>query len=84
MPCISWKVGKGGRISFWSDQWIEGGLLKNQFPQIYNIDQNKVAKICEYYVDVGGGRRVWQVLISRNLKDWELNEYERPIAVISI
>lgn len=68
-PCIRSKVGRGDKISFLNDQWTDGGVLKDQFPWIYSIAQNKGVKICDCYVDVGGGMRDWHVLISRNLND---------------
>lgn len=42
-----WNVGRGNIIRFWEDQWVEGGLLKDQFPQIYDIAQNKGVGVCD-------------------------------------
>lgn len=52
-------------------------LLKVPFPQIFNISQNRGAKICDCFIGAPGGEGEWQVLVSRNLNDWEISEYEK-------
>lgn len=39
--CITWKFGRGNRIKFWLDDWLEGGCLMIWFPSIFAIAQSK-------------------------------------------
>lgn len=81
---ICWSKGRGYRIRLWEDQWIEGGLLKDQFLQIYDIAQNKGVQVCDCFVREVDDGEIWQVLVYRNLNDWELNEYEKLMRALSI
>lgn len=48
LECVKWKIGRGNRIHFWDDVWIEEGSLKNLFPRKYVIAQRKnmMVKCC--------------------------------------
>lgn len=49
-----WKVGKGDKIRFWLDDWMDVDRLKDQFPNIcaFNISRNMV--VVEAYEEVSG------------------------------
>lgn len=47
----------------------------NQFPQIFVIAQAKNMFVEEAYGE-GNDRREWSVNVTRNLNDWEIEEYE--------
>lgn len=44
---ISFKIGDGQRISFWTDKWAVDQLLRVKFPQPFQICSNKEGKIGE-------------------------------------
>lgn len=29
LECVRWKLGRGSKIRFWLDEWIEGGSFKD-------------------------------------------------------
>lgn len=36
---LRWKAGRGNKIRFWKDAWIDNVALLNRFPRIYSIVQ---------------------------------------------
>ncbi|RVW23310.1 putative ribonuclease H protein [Vitis vinifera] len=46
---IKFKVGKGTRIKFWSDQWCGNERLSHAFPQLYEMAVNKNATVNEMW-----------------------------------
>lgn len=83
MKCISWKVGRGNRLNFWTDNWLEGGSLMSQFPQIYLIAQNKEISICDCLDGVIGEEGEWQVVVTRNLSDWKVSVCGKLLGILS-
>lgn len=55
--------------------------LKDTFPRIYAVARNK-ERVKKAYEAVGGGW-AWNVLIKRNLQDWELEEYVNLLLCLS-
>lgn len=82
--CTWWKVGKSDRVTLWHDSWLVDGTLRDQYPQIFVISQQKDILISHAFWDLGGGERVWQITILRNLSDWEINEYEKLLSTLSL
>ncbi|GKV40362.1 hypothetical protein SLEP1_g48017 [Rubroshorea leprosula] len=41
------RVGNGGSIKFWWDNWCEGGQLANRFPRLYLLSAGKDYKISQ-------------------------------------
>lgn len=80
--CIRWRLGRGNRIDFWLDGWVVGGSLKRQFPRIYAIAQPKNMLIEDAYREKNGSRE-WIINVNRNLNDWEVEEYEATLQLLS-
>lgn len=76
LNCIRWKVGKGDRLNFWKDNWMEGGSLMSQFPQIYSIALNREARISDYHYGEIGAEGEWQVEMTRTLMTGKLVSLE--------
>lgn len=38
---ISFKIGKGSRINFWEDRWVENMKLKDAFYGLYEVSRKK-------------------------------------------
>ncbi|PWA40524.1 hypothetical protein CTI12_AA561720 [Artemisia annua] len=41
----AWKCGNGQLIEFWGDVWIEDFTLRNKFPELYLISNNRFGKL---------------------------------------
>lgn len=37
----------GNKIRFWEDVWIDGGLLKDMFPRLYDLELSKDCSVAE-------------------------------------
>ncbi|KAG4954205.1 hypothetical protein JHK87_039799 [Glycine soja] len=45
---FTWKDGRGDQILFWKDSWVDGGiLLKDQFPELYQISSQKLQIVAD-------------------------------------
>lgn len=44
LRCIRWQVGQGNRLNFWTDNWLEGGSLRRQFPKNFQLSRIKNAE----------------------------------------
>lgn len=61
------KVGNGRRVLFWGDKWFGHTLIKDKFPELYNIAVNPRISVAEAKSTYG-----WNIVFRRNLNDWEL------------
>lgn len=62
------------------DWWLGGGgCLKDRFPNIYAIAQNKNILV----EDVWNGVGEWSVMVNRYLNDWEVKEHENLLFLLS-
>lgn len=41
LECVGWHVGNGRGTHFWQDEWLGEGRLKERFPNIFSIAQEK-------------------------------------------
>ncbi|RVX19808.1 LINE-1 reverse transcriptase-like [Vitis vinifera] len=69
---IKFKVRKGTRIKFWSDQWCGNERLSHAFPQLYEMAANKNATVNEMW-DHNSGPSGWNLRFHRDFNDWELD-----------
>ncbi|WMV47891.1 hypothetical protein MTR67_041276 [Solanum verrucosum] len=61
------KVGNGRKTMFWNDIWVGQTPLRQQFPDIYNLNQQKLATISEVKNAQG-----WNLSFRRLLNDREV------------
>ena len=61
-------------MSFWLDSWCEECVLKGLFPALYNIAQDKQAKVSDY-LTWHNDEMVWSVNLVRSLQDWEVEAF---------
>ena len=66
------KVGKGTRVKFWSDQWCGNERLSHSFPQLYEMAVNRNATVNEMW-DHSSGPGGWNIRFHRDFNDWELD-----------
>ena len=73
----SLMVGNGEHIQFWKDIWLGDIPLMNDFPNIFQIASHPNSTISQYRED-----NVWNLILRRNLNDWELEEVFSLMATI--
>ncbi|RVW42180.1 putative ribonuclease H protein [Vitis vinifera] len=66
------KVGKGTKVKFWSDQWCGNERLSHSFPQLYEMAVNRNATVNEMW-DHSSGSGGWNLRFHRDFNDWELD-----------
>lgn len=60
------NVENGRKTLFWDDVWVGQTPLRQQYPDIYNLNQQKLATIAEVKNAQG-----WNMTFRRFLNDWE-------------
>lgn len=73
-------VGKGDKIRFWHDTWCGQMSLQSQFPHIFAIARNKDILLENAYGI--SSPLTWNVTVTRNLKEWEVEEYENILQIL--
>jgi hypothetical protein len=68
---ISFSVGNGARVKFWSDVWVGDSTLKGAFPDLFSIAADKEAAVADY-LRIQNDHIHWEVMFERNLQDWEI------------
>jgi hypothetical protein len=79
--CMGWQVfwshcrfdpGEGSRIRFWEDIWCGDRALKDAFPVLHSIANNKGASIADN-MEHSNGTIQWNIQFSRMFHDWEVD-----------
>ncbi|KAJ9691389.1 hypothetical protein PVL29_013542 [Vitis rotundifolia] len=70
---IKFKVGKGTRVMFWTDQWCGNAVLSQNFPQLFTLAVHRNATVNEVW-DSSLGQGGWNIRFSRDFNDWELDQ----------
>lgn len=70
------RVGDGSSTLFWYDKWCAEGPLKDTFPRLFSISEQKEDLICNMglWDDLVW---TWNLRWRRRLYDWELADVER-------
>ncbi|KAL4183344.1 hypothetical protein AMTRI_Chr11g154720 [Amborella trichopoda] len=66
---------EGSRVRFWFDLWLGPSPLKEVYPTLYSLEQNKESSVAEEMV-LTGGQRVWNPSFRRNLTEEEFNHFQ--------
>jgi hypothetical protein len=78
---VSFSIGSGERVSFWHDRWCGEGVMKDLFPTLYHIAQDKQALVSDY-LTWHNEEMVWSVILIRALQDWELADFTTCIETL--
>lgn len=81
LNCIKWRLGRGDKIRFWLDRWVDEDSLQNRFPRIFELAQSKLLVVAEAY-RVCSDRVEWSVNVTRHLNNWEIKEYENLLQIL--
>ncbi|KAJ9705958.1 hypothetical protein PVL29_003867 [Vitis rotundifolia] len=69
---LMFKVGKGTRVSFWTDHWCGDTALSLMFPQLFTLSVQRNATVKDVW-DSSLGQGGWNLIFSRDFNDWELD-----------
>jgi len=64
-PFFSFKVGDGSSIYFWHDRWCDDTPLRDMFPSLFVLADNRDASIADYW-DRDSGTIVWVPIFVRD------------------
>ena len=68
---MGFNVGKGNKISFWTDVWCGDATLSQRFPHLYILAANRNAKVEDLW-DQNVGEGGWNLCFIRDFNDWEV------------
>lgn len=75
-------VGNGHNVLFWQDEWIEGVILKDKFPQMFALASNKTGSVNEFGAWVNGDWR-WKINLRRSIFGWERAQWSGLLQMIT-
>ncbi|GKU88289.1 hypothetical protein SLEP1_g2571 [Rubroshorea leprosula] len=76
------KLGDGGSLKFWSDDWVGGSALFNKFPRLFLLSTGQNAKV----KDMGtwrNGSWHWKLPWKRQLRSWEEDLQKELLEIIN-
>ncbi|XP_028101439.1 uncharacterized protein LOC114300778 [Camellia sinensis] len=74
------KVGNGCRIKFWYDHWCGALYLKDDFPRLFQLSNNKEGLLKEF---VSSSAAIWLFTFRRALFEWEKDELNRLLITVA-
>lgn len=74
-------VGNGQRLLFWEDKWLNNLYLKEEFPRLYRLSEEKGCTIMQMNHRRGSAHE-WKFLFRRSLLAWEEEEVARLQGVL--
>jgi len=82
---FQWCVGDGRCIKFWDDMWVDEQALKDKFPRLHSISQNKdsLVDIVEWDDSRTSRCITWNLSWRRERFEWEKRLEEQMLALIS-
>lgn len=79
LNCTKWQVGLDDKIQLWHDKWCGNERFVSRFLKNFAIAQHKLMFVKNAY-----NSNMWTVDVSRNLQDWEVNEYVELLQLLAI
>lgn len=64
---IGFIIGNGRKVSFWDDNWLGHGPLRDNFPDLHSLAVEPESTIQEVWSQQG-----WNLNFRRALNDWEI------------
>ena len=61
------RVNNGRNTSFWNDNWLGIGSLKERYPDMFGLAQNQHKTVADMRSCQG-----WEIALRRQLNDWEI------------
>lgn len=69
--CFKWSLGNGNSIRFWHDNWLAAQPLKQVFPRVFALAEDKQALVS--HMDYSGS---WRIITTRPLRGRAMNEFQ--------
>ncbi|KAE8663132.1 putative AP2/ERF domain-containing transcription factor [Hibiscus syriacus] len=79
---ICLRAGNGESVEFWHDVWLGLVPLKDRFPRLFALSNNKGGKVAEFRLNNASGW-VWDIQVRRNLVDWEVEQWLQLISLLN-
>ncbi|KAE8659133.1 Mannose-P-dolichol utilization defect 1 protein [Hibiscus syriacus] len=76
------RAGNGETFKFWHDVWLGSVPLKDRFPRLFALSNNKEGKVAEFRLHSDAGW-VWDIQTRRNLVDWEVEQWLQIISLLN-
>jgi hypothetical protein len=76
------KMGNGLKTSFWRDKWAGDIPLKDRFPRLFSISNQKDAVVAAVYNPLADNSR-WSLVWRRRLFEWEKELVNELLGVIN-
>ena len=73
---IRFCVGRGYKLSFWRDDLLGGGPLKNLHHRLFSLSAHKEGSLGDFF-KLGGLKGRWRLEFRRNLFSWEEEDLRR-------
>ena len=67
---LSYEIGDGSTVGFWTDRWCGSCSLKEAYPELFRITRNKEALVREH-LQYHNGEVSWVMNFIRPIQDWE-------------
>ena len=67
---VHWKIGRGDKVRFWEDVWIDDTSLKSMFQRLYSLSVNQEQKVEDVGVWEGSDWK-WRLGWRRDRFEWE-------------
>ncbi|XP_016204110.1 uncharacterized protein LOC107644693 [Arachis ipaensis] len=83
---LAMEVGDGRRTRFWEDVWIMGGSLKDRYPRLFSVSNQRGSVIgdCGFW---DGLTWIWNFQWRRELFQWELelvNQLHNTLRIVKL
>ncbi|KAE8709200.1 hypothetical protein F3Y22_tig00110332pilonHSYRG01083 [Hibiscus syriacus] len=76
------RAGNGETVQFWHDVWLGSAPLKDRFPRLFALSNNREGKVAEFTLHNDSGW-VWDIQMRRNLVDWEVEQWRLIISLLN-
>ncbi|KAL4322040.1 hypothetical protein AHAS_Ahas14G0170700 [Arachis hypogaea] len=78
---LAMEVGDGRSTRFWKDTWLQSGKLKDSFPRLFLVSNNKRSVIgdCGFW---DGIEWVWNFQWRRELRQWETENLNQLLDIL--
>ena len=71
---LQWRVGDWKCVKFWEDMWVDGFALKEKFPRLYSISQNRdslVGDLVEWEDNRPSRCTTWNLSWRKEMFEWK-------------
>ncbi|KAM7485873.1 hypothetical protein LguiA_001882 [Lonicera macranthoides] len=82
MENIKLVLGRGDRIRFWEDVWVESSSLRDRFPRLYRLSLSQNAVISSVLKRQSSTGFSWDLNFSRNFNNRDIVDFTSLLGII--